>query len=169
MCDSPQSLCRLIDQGNALRSTGVTGANIDSSRSHAILQIRLHEEPNPGVQAAAAGRRPAGPGAPNPPAGSKKGLLHGKFSFIDLAGSERGADTLDQDRQRRSATPTHAHTHTFHWHTPGLFCLCETQASRLCCSTLASCSCLRAPLKPLYHGSLPSFSLSSCVSGWLID
>merc|ERR1712072_1468268 len=27
--------------------------------------------------------------------------LVGKFSFIDLAGSERGADTMDVDRQRR--------------------------------------------------------------------
>ena len=26
---------------------------------------------------------------------------HGKISFIDLAGSERGADTLDTDRQTR--------------------------------------------------------------------
>ena len=28
-------------------------------------------------------------------------LFHGQISFIDLAGSERGANTLDQDRQTR--------------------------------------------------------------------
>jgi len=28
-------------------------------------------------------------------------VIHGKFSFIDLAGSERGADTTDNDRQTR--------------------------------------------------------------------
>lgn len=67
----------LIDHGNAARSTGSTGANADSSRSHAVLQLCL--------------RRGGGDEAP----------LHGKFSFIDLAGSERGADTSDNDRQTR--------------------------------------------------------------------
>jgi len=62
--------------GAAARSTGSTGANADSSRSHAILQLSL---------------RPPGEGAP----------LFGKASFIDLAGSERGADTADTDRQTR--------------------------------------------------------------------
>ena len=28
-------------------------------------------------------------------------IVHGKFSFIDLAGSERGADTSENDRQTR--------------------------------------------------------------------
>lgn len=27
--------------------------------------------------------------------------VHGKVSFIDLAGNERGADTYDQDKQTR--------------------------------------------------------------------
>lgn len=67
----------LIEHGNAARSTGSTGANADSSRSHAVLQLCL--------------RRGAAEEAP----------LHGKFSFIDLAGSERGADTTDNDRQTR--------------------------------------------------------------------
>ena len=32
---------------------------------------------------------------------SKSGKVAGKISFIDLAGSERGADTIDNDRQTR--------------------------------------------------------------------
>merc|ERR1719291_494954 len=52
---------------------------MDSSRSHAILQICLKDVSD-----------------------SKRGPVeHGKISFIDLAGSERGADTLDTDRQTR--------------------------------------------------------------------
>jgi len=63
----------LIEYGQKVRSTGSTSANADSSRSHAVLQICLKKE--------------------------KK--VCGKISFIDLAGSERGADTMDSDRQRR--------------------------------------------------------------------
>ena len=33
--------------------------------------------------------------------GGTAGRLVGKLSFIDLAGSERGADTYDNDRQTR--------------------------------------------------------------------
>lgn len=71
----------LIEKGNATRSTGTTGANEESSRSHAILQLAIkrivdgnHSKP------------------PRP---------IGKLSFIDLAGSERGADTTDNDKQTR--------------------------------------------------------------------
>jgi kinesin family protein 2/24 len=46
----------------------VTGANDDSSRSHAILQINIK-----GMDA----------------------KVYGKISFIDLAGSERAADVTD--------------------------------------------------------------------------
>jgi len=68
-----EDLMELIDYGNRVRSTGTTSANADSSRSHAILMINL----------------------------KKDGKPLGRFSFIDLAGSERGADTMDSDRQRR--------------------------------------------------------------------
>ena len=68
-------LMKYIEQGNATRSVGVTGANLDSSRSHAILQIMLNHRDT--------------------------GKTHGKFSFIDLAGSERAADTANNDRQTR--------------------------------------------------------------------
>ena len=52
---------------------GATGANLDSSRSHAILQIVLRDN----------------------------NKVHGKLSFIDLAGSERAADVTDQNKQTR--------------------------------------------------------------------
>lgn len=66
-------LMDLINNGMMLRKTGQTGANEDSSRSHAILEISLRD--------AKAER--------------------GKMTFIDLAGCERGADVRDTDRQTR--------------------------------------------------------------------
>ncbi|PWV05689.1 putative Kinesin-13 1 [Trypanosoma cruzi] len=70
-----RSIMRLIEEGNRIRSSGTTGANDTSSRSHAILEIKTR--------------------------GREDKKLFGKFTFIDLAGSERGADTLDCDRQTR--------------------------------------------------------------------
>ena len=37
---SVEELLALIDYGNTVRSTGSTGANADSSRSHAVIQLR---------------------------------------------------------------------------------------------------------------------------------
>lgn len=71
----------LIEKGNATRSTGTTGANEESSRSHAILQLT--------IKRAVDGSE------------SKPARVVGKLSFIDLAGSERGADTTDNDKQTR--------------------------------------------------------------------
>ncbi|XP_076889823.1 kinesin-like protein KIN-13B [Bidens hawaiensis] len=71
----------IIEKGNATRSTGTTGANEESSRSHAILQLAV--------------KKLVGGNASKPP------RLVGKLSFIDLAGSERGADTTDNDKQTR--------------------------------------------------------------------
>jgi len=65
----------IISFGLNVRTTGITGANLDSSRSHAILQITFKDH-------------------------SQK--VFSKISFIDLAGSERAADTLDQNKQTRS-------------------------------------------------------------------
>ncbi|KAJ0745582.1 putative plus-end-directed kinesin ATPase [Helianthus annuus] len=71
----------LIEKGNATRSTGTTGANEESSRSHAILQLAVKKLIDGNA--------------------SKQPRLVGKLSFIDLAGSERGADTTDNDKQTR--------------------------------------------------------------------
>lgn len=69
-------LMQVFEFGSQARSTGSTGANSDSSRSHAILQILLK------------------------PVKSRKKIV-GKLSFIDLAGSERGADRGDADAKTR--------------------------------------------------------------------
>eukprot|EP01043_Picozoa_sp_COSAG02_P011679 COSAG02_NODE_434_length_22429_cov_15.013704_15_plen_82_part_00 len=42
---SVDELLALIDYGNTVRSTGSTGANADSSRSHAVIQLRLTKAP----------------------------------------------------------------------------------------------------------------------------
>lgn len=71
---SVEDLVQKINFGSSNRVTGVTGANLDSSRSHAILQLNIVDP---------------------------EGNVFGKISFIDLAGNERGADTYDQDKQTR--------------------------------------------------------------------
>ena len=91
-CSQVSDLLELMNYGNAVRSTGSTGANMDSSRSHAILQIVL-KKPDTAAKS----------DVPNFPGQVQKNKLklHGKFSFIDLAGSERAADTSDNDRRTR--------------------------------------------------------------------
>ncbi|KAI8968280.1 P-loop containing nucleoside triphosphate hydrolase protein, partial [Mycotypha africana] len=74
--DNVEKLIQVFDYGSSIRSTGSTGANDTSSRSHAILQILLKHKMN-----------------------RKK--IHGKLSFIDLAGSERGADRGEADVKTR--------------------------------------------------------------------
>lgn len=76
--DSPENVMNLIEQGAQNRSTGTTSRNADSSRSHAVLQIKLIKS-----------------------SGRKKDIEHGRFSFIDLAGSERGADTSNASKTTR--------------------------------------------------------------------
>ena len=71
--DNVQSLMSIISQGMEKRTTGQTGANDDSSRSHAVLEISLKN--------------------------NKK--IVGKMTFIDLAGSERGADVSGSDSKTR--------------------------------------------------------------------
>lgn len=73
--DSVEEVLKLIQHGNAVRTSGQTSANQNSSRSHAVFQIILRQR--------------------------KSGRLHGKFSLIDLAGNERGADTSSANRQTR--------------------------------------------------------------------
>lgn len=90
-CTQVSDLLELMNYGNAVRSTGSTGANMDSSRSHAILQIVLKKPDS------SQSNVPTFPGQ----ASKQKLKTHGKFSFIDLAGSERAADTSDNDRRTR--------------------------------------------------------------------
>ncbi|KAL1110375.1 hypothetical protein AAG570_007906, partial [Ranatra chinensis] len=70
-----EEVLSLIQAGNQARTSGQTSANSNSSRSHAVFQITV--------------RSP----------GSHK--IHGKFSLIDLAGNERGADTSSANRLTR--------------------------------------------------------------------
>mmetsp|Transcript_21880 Transcript_21880/g.36614 ORF Transcript_21880/g.36614 Transcript_21880/m.36614 type:complete len:634 (+) Transcript_21880:62-1963(+) len=70
---SVDALHAIIGTGNRNRTTHATESNDVSSRSHAICQIALRQ----------------------------KNKFVGRFSLIDLAGSERGADTKSHNRQRR--------------------------------------------------------------------
>ncbi|XP_054040914.1 kinesin-like protein KIF24 [Rissa tridactyla] len=72
--DSVDLLLEVILKGGKERSTGATGVNSDSSRSHAIIQIQIKDTAN---------------------------RTFGRISFIDLAGSERAADARDSDRQTK--------------------------------------------------------------------
>jgi len=76
--DGPDRLMELIELGAENRSTGTTSRNADSSRSHAVLQLKLRKDVN-----------------------RKKNVEHGRLNFIDLAGSERGADTSNCSRATR--------------------------------------------------------------------
>ena len=85
------SFDRLVEHSAKARCVGSTGANSESSRSHAILQLVLKkpaETANAQLSALEAHGEPSAE-------------IYGKLSFIDLAGSERGADTTDNDRQTR--------------------------------------------------------------------
>lgn len=78
-----QEIFDVITAGSAYRAAGVTSANSESSRSHAVLQIEVRE-PARGVGLQ-----------------KRNSSTIGKISFIDLAGNERGADTFDCDRKTR--------------------------------------------------------------------
>ena len=69
-----KELLDIIDFGLNSRTVGVTGANLDSSRSHAILQINIK---------------------------TKDKESYGKISFIDLAGSYRAVDTIDTNKRTK--------------------------------------------------------------------
>ena len=74
--DCVEDVLKLINHGNNIRTSGQTSANAHSSRSHAVFQIILRNS-------------------------NMKRTLFGKFSLIDLAGNERGADTSSANRQTR--------------------------------------------------------------------
>ncbi|XP_060062001.1 kinesin-like protein KIF2C isoform X1 [Erinaceus europaeus] len=73
LVNSADDVIKKIDMGSSCRTSGQTFANSNSSRSHACFQILLRA----------------------------KGKIYGKFSLVDLAGNERGADTSSADRQTR--------------------------------------------------------------------
>lgn len=70
---SVEDVLNLVELGNSCRTSGQTSVNAHSSRSHAVFQIIL----------------------------KSRGKLHGKFSLVDLAGNERGADTAKANRKRQ--------------------------------------------------------------------
>lgn len=70
-----EDIMNTIQAGLTCRTSGTTGANADSSRSHAILQMVFKQK------------------ATN--------KMFAKMSFIDLAGSERGADTVESNKQTK--------------------------------------------------------------------
>lgn len=74
--ESVENVLALINTGNTIRTSGQTSANNHSSRSHAVFQIILKHD-------------------------RKHKSVKGKFSLIDLAGNERGADTSSANRQTR--------------------------------------------------------------------
>ncbi|EKX47556.1 hypothetical protein GUITHDRAFT_69382 [Guillardia theta CCMP2712] len=89
-----KSVAHLMDAlnvGHEARSTAATGANLDSSRSHAVLQVGMYSKRSlhdlfknlTQIQF------------------KRMNKSVGKLSFIDLAGSERASDVNDNDRQTR--------------------------------------------------------------------
>jgi kinesin family protein 2/24 len=89
LCEDPEQVAQTIEEGGKCRSTGSTGANADSSRSHAILEITLKYMDTPTTSENSSSTE------------SDPSSIYGKLSFIDLAGSERAADTTHSDRQTR--------------------------------------------------------------------
>lgn len=68
-----EGIMEVIHGGLKCRTSGTTGANEESSRSHAILSFSIKHG----------------------------GKLFSKMSFIDLAGSERGADVIDTGKKTK--------------------------------------------------------------------
>ncbi|OAY67573.1 Kinesin-13A [Ananas comosus] len=94
----------LIQKGNSARVTGSTGANDESSRSHAILQLTIKDQDD--VNDAKRNSKKSV---------SKGGMLVGKISFIDLAGTERGADSINSDQIKRFCIYLLIFLRSFHW------------------------------------------------------
>lgn len=72
-CHTAQDIMSALSKGMTLRASGATGANAESSRSHAIMTMTLKHY----------------------------GKAYSKMSFIDLAGSERGQDVQHTDKQTK--------------------------------------------------------------------
>ncbi|PXF49466.1 Kinesin-like protein KIF2C [Gracilariopsis chorda] len=103
LCEVEEDVLDCIDEGSAARSTGVTGANDDSSRSHAVFQIELRQPPStsPPLDVHNAMRERLLRGGRHNQGELQKGAEIGRLCFIDLAGSERGSDTANSTKQTR--------------------------------------------------------------------
>ena len=77
--ETVDDVINVLREGSRCRTSGQTSANSNSSRSHAVFQLSLL---TPGRKA-------------------HEDRTHGMFSLIDLAGNERGADTMSSDRITR--------------------------------------------------------------------
>lgn len=82
--DSTNSLLEVLENVKDLRSTESTNVNNQSSRSHLVCYINLRRQAN------------AGDG--------DLGELYGQLVLLDLAGSERNADSFYHDAARRKET-----------------------------------------------------------------
>ena len=72
---SEQEIADIISQGNTNRSVGSTSMNAESSRSHSIFTLKIHQRE--AVEAA----------------GGKEIKIYSKINLVDLAGSERSSKT----------------------------------------------------------------------------
>lgn len=70
-------LTRVVKKGLKARTVGVTGANSDSSRSHALIEINIREP---------------------------EGNNFTKIVFVDLAGTERAVDVIETNKQTKFDT-----------------------------------------------------------------
>ncbi|OXU30269.1 hypothetical protein TSAR_003404 [Trichomalopsis sarcophagae] len=134
-----EEVLKLIQHGNTVRTSGQTSANTNSSRSHAVFQIIAR---TPGTH-----------------------KIHGKFSLIDLAGNERGADTSSANRQTQAVVTRHIDVKlaalnvcVYLNKTPRTLCLKPTKAGHLLrrCEVVAS--------RSLHHLQLTE-STSSILGG----
>ncbi|KAF3906236.1 Kinesin-4 [Dactylellina cionopaga] len=88
---SPTQLLRVIARGDLARKTGSTQFNARSSRSHAVVQIVVESR-----------ERITGGGAPldgRAAGGAIGGVRVSTLSLIDLAGSERAAETKERRQE----------------------------------------------------------------------
>lgn len=88
---SPTQLLRVIARGDQARRTASTQFNARSSRSHAVVQIVVES-------------RERLPGAADPAASKRAGILPGgvrvsTLSLIDLAGSEKAAESKERRQE----------------------------------------------------------------------
>ena len=95
-CADMTAFVHATNSGRAARTTNATATNATSSRSHAALLLKLVRQvlPSGGASSSSGG---AGSGT-SPSVDNSSVEVLGRFSLIDLAGSERGADNDNTDK-----------------------------------------------------------------------